>query len=100
MGLFDSFLDTASSAFNWLNNNKAALDLISGAAKGYGAYMQYKQANKQQKFMQQQFDEDRRRWEETHSSPDAYDNSKPLASFEASKMLSGNMANAMKPGGM
>ncbi len=96
MGFFDGFLDTASKAFSWLDNNKAALDLISGAAKGFGAYMQYKQANSQQAFLEKQYEDQQRRLEDTTKAPNAYDNSVPLSSFEAGKLLSGNMADAMK----
>lgn len=96
MGFFDGFLDTASKAFGWLNDNKAALDLISGAAKGYGAYMQYKQNADQQKFLEKQYNEQSRRWEDSTKAPNEYDNSVPLSSFEAGNLLSGNMADAMK----
>lgn len=98
MGLFDSFLDTASSAFDWLNDNKAALDLISGAAKGYGAYMDYKSQQKQYDFMKKQYEDQQRRYEEGTKSPDAYSNAVPLSGFQATTMLSGNMADAMKAG--
>ena len=98
MGLFDSFLDTASSAFNWLDNNKAALDLISGAAKGFGAYMTYKQGQDQMKMQQKMYDDEQRRWKDTHSAPSSYSNAIPLASQQASTMLSGNMADALKAG--
>lgn len=99
MGLFDSFLDTASSAFNWLDNNKAALDMISGAAKGFGAYMQYKQGQDQMKQYKQMYDDEQRRWQDTHSAPSQYDNSIPMSSYQASSLLSGNMADALKAGG-
>lgn len=98
MGFFDSFLDTASSAFKWLDNNKAALDMISGAAKGYGAYMQYKGSRDAAKQQQRNYDEQMRRFDEGTKAPGAYDNSVPLSSFQASNMLSGNMADALKPG--
>lgn len=98
MSFFGSFLDTASSAFNWLGNNKAALDLISGAAKGYGAYMQYKQGNRQMKMMQQQYDDQQRRWDQTHGTINSYDNSVPGLQTQNSGLLAGNMANAMKGG--
>lgn len=96
MGIFDGFLDTASKAFSWLDNNKAALDLISGAAKGVGAYLTYKQANDQQDFLKQQYEDQQRRLDENTKAPTAYDNAMPMSSFEAGKMLSGNMADAMK----
>lgn len=99
MSLFDSFLDTASKAFNWLDNNKAALDLVSGAAKGYGAYMQYKQNQNMQDFQRQQYEDYQRRLDDTTKAPNAYDKSLPMSSFKASNLLSGNMANAMKNGG-
>lgn len=57
MGLFDSFLDTASKGLDWLSNNKAALDLVSGAAKGYGAYLSYKQQNNQYDLLKRQFED-------------------------------------------
>lgn len=98
MGFFDGFLDTASSAFNWLGNNKAALDMISGAAKGYGAYMQYKQQNKQNKMIQQQMDDANRRWDQTHGTINSYDNSVPGLQTQNTSLISGNMANAMKQG--
>ncbi|UVD31723.1 hypothetical protein Pondi_00082 [Escherichia phage Pondi] len=98
MSFFGSFLDTASSAFNWLGNNKAALDLISGAAKGYGAYMQYKQGNQQMKLMQKQQENEQRRWDDTHGVIDSYDNSIPPGQQANSALLSGSMADAMKQG--
>lgn len=98
MGFFDGFLNTASSAFNWLSNNKAALDMISGAAKGYGAYMQYKQSNQQNKMMQQQINDANRRWDQTHGTIDSYDNSVPPGQQANSSLLSGSMADAMKQG--
>lgn len=65
MSLFDSFLDTASKGFSWLNNNKVALDLISGAAQGYGKYLDMKQSkdqfNKQYGLMKQQYEDSLRR---------------------------------------
>lgn len=96
MGLFDGLLDTASKAFGWLDNNKAALDLISGAAKGFGAYLSYKQGVDQQKFLERKYEDEQRRLEDTTKAPNGYDNTVPLASFEAGKLLSGNMADAMK----
>lgn len=96
MGFFDSFLDTASSAFNWLDNNKAALDLISGAAKGFGAYMTYKQSQDQMKQSQQQYDDYQRRLKDTTSAPSSYSNAMPMSSFQESSLLSGNMADALK----
>lgn len=99
MGFFDSFLDTASSAFKWLDNNKAALDLISGAAKGFGAYMQYKQQADQNKFVQKQYEDEQRRWKDTTAAPSAYSNAVPLANQQASTLLAGSMANALKAGG-
>lgn len=118
MGFFDSFLDTASSAFNWLGNNKTALDMISGAAKGYGTYMQYKQnkdaANLQKQqmkqaqsqyeqslaFQKQQYEDEQRRIKDNTAAPSAYNNALPMSSFEAGSLLSGNMADAMKKGAM
>lgn len=98
MSFFGSFLDTASSAFNWLGNNKAALDLISGAAKGYSAYMQYKQGNQQIKMQQQQMDDANRRWDSTHGTINGYDNSVPAMQTQNTALLSGSMADAMKGG--
>lgn len=98
MGLFDSFLSTASSAFNWLGNNKVALDMISGAAKGYGTYMQYKQTKDQMKMQQQQLDDSNRRWDQTHGTIDSYDNSVPAMQTQNTALLSGSMADAMKGG--
>lgn len=98
MSFFSGFLDTASSAFNWLSNNKAALDMISGAAKGYGAYMQYKQGNQQIKMQQQMMDDQNRRWDQTHGTIDSYDNSVPPGQQANSSLLAGSMANAMKQG--
>lgn len=98
MSFFSSFLDTASSAFNWLGNNKTALDMISGAAKGYGQYMQYKQSKDQMKMMQQQYDDQQRRWDQTHGTIDSYDNSVPAMQTQNSTLLAGNMADAMKKG--
>lgn len=99
MGIFDSFLDTASSAFNWLDNNKAALDLVSGAAKGFGAYLTYKGNQDQFKMQQKMYEDQQRRLQDTTAAPAGYDNSVPLSSFQASGLLSGSMADAMKAGG-
>lgn len=98
MSFFSGFLDTASSAFNWLSNNKTALDLISGAAKGYGTYMQYKQSSQQNKMMQQQIDDANRRYDQSHGVINSYDNAIPAGQQANTALLSGNMANAMKQG--
>lgn len=111
MGFFDSFLDTASSAFNWLGNNKTALDMISGAAKGYGTYMDYKLQKQQMKqaqsqydkslaFQKQQYEDEQRRLKDNTAAPTAYNNAVPMSSFEAGSLLAGNMADAMKKGAM
>lgn len=61
MGLFDSFLDTASKGFSWLSENKAALDMLSGAAKGFGTYMSMRQSDKQ---FNKQFNLAKAQWED------------------------------------
>jgi len=96
MGFFDGFLDTASKAFDWLGNNQAALDMISGAAKGFGAYMSYKQQASQQKFLEKQYEDEQRRWKDTTAAPTPYDNSAPLSSFSAGNLLAGSMADVTK----
>lgn len=98
MGIFDSLLDTASKAFGWLSDNKAALDMISGAAKGFGAYMSYKQQADAQKFQEKQYEDYQRRMKDNTAAPSAYDNSVPLSSFSAGNLLAGSMADATKVG--
>lgn len=57
MSLFDSFLDTASKGLSWLGENKAAMDLISGVAQGYGKYLEMKQSDKQYDLLKRQFED-------------------------------------------
>lgn len=99
MGLFDSFLDTASKAFDWLGNNKAALDLVSGAAKGYGAYLQNKQGNDALKWEQKRYYDEQRRRDEYSAAPSDYnkgDYTTGLADFNPGNLVQGSMADAMK----
>lgn len=90
MGLFDSFLDTASKGFDWLSNNKAALDLVSGAAKGYGAYLSYKQQNKQYDLLERQFQDQLSRG----GAPSDYNSGNYTvgSGFQAGKFLDGDIA--------
>lgn len=92
MGLFDSFLDTASKGLDWVSNNKGALDLISGAAKGYGAYMSYKQQDKQYDLMKRELDDRLSRG----GAPGAYNSGDYTvgSGFTPGKFLEGNYANA------
>lgn len=95
MGLFDGFLDTASSAFNWLNDNKAALDLIGGAAKGYGAYLSAKEASNTLDFQKKQWEEQQRRAGSTPSSYNSGNYATNMATFNPGTLLNGSMANAL-----
>jgi len=94
MSFFDSFLDTASKGLDWLSNNQAALDAITGAAKGYGAYLQYKQQGQQYDLLKQQFADSQDR----KVAPSAYnagDFTTGLSTFKPGVLLNGNMANTM-----
>ncbi len=91
MGLFDSFLDTASKGMDWLSNNKAALDLVSGAAKGYGAYMSYKQQDKQYDLMRRELDDRLSRG----GAPSGYNSGDYSvgSGFQPGKFLDGDIAS-------
>ncbi len=90
MGLFDSFLDTASKGFDWLSNNKGALDLVAGAAKGYGAYLNYKQQNNQYDLLKRQFEDQLSRG----GAPSDYNSGDFTvgSGFNAGKFLDGDIA--------
>lgn len=92
MGLFDSFLDTASKGFSWLSDNKAALDLVAGAAKGYGAYMSNKQQNKQYDLLKRQFEDQLSRG----GAPSDYNSGDFTvgSGFNPGKFLDGGIAQA------
>jgi len=92
MGLFDSFLDTASKGLDWLGNNKAALDLVSGAAKGYGAYLSYKQQDKQYDLMKRELEDRLSRG----GAPSSYNSGDYTvgSGFQPGKFLDGTIASA------
>lgn len=97
MSLFGTFLETASKGLSWLNDNKAALDLLSGAAQGYGKYLDMrqneKQFNKQYSLMKAQWEDQLRRGG-APSDYDSGDYASVSAGFKPGGLLDGTLAQA------